>query len=364
MAEQSQAGAPEHGRISSIDAWRLVAVSMVIVGHIVAYSHPWFKEVIPGLVWRMAGMGTYGVLIFFCISGFVICRGLIREQQSNARVSLRGFYIRRFFRIVPPLALYLLAVTVLSLCQWVPVRGVDLARSATFLCNVKALGSCGWFLGHTWSLAYEEQFYVFFPLLFAAFLAHRRQGALTLTAAFMGLAMLSWFSGHDDLAYAFQMFVFMLCGCCAALYLDRFRAVTARIGPWTWAAVAVLTPAAMFWVVLPEPLHQFLLTMLVPPAVCVIVLCTPTQVAPVAAFFDNRRAAYLGKISFTVYLWQQLATANYAWSTPWTAVPLVGIVWLFAHWSFAYFERPLIARGSALSNAASAPACAAADSAL
>ena len=353
MAEHMQTS-PAHGRIPHIDAWRLIAVALVIIGHTVSYSHPWFAEVMPRLVWRLGCLGTYGVLIFFCISGFVICRGMIREQQQTSTVSLRGFYIRRFFRIVPPLALFLLAVTILHLNELIPMRDFDLARSATFLCNIKAMGACGWFVGHTWSLAYEEQFYVFFPLLFAAFLARRRQAILKLTAAFMVLSMLAWFGGHEDIAYAFQMFTFMLCGCCAALYLDEFKALTANVGPWTWCALAVMTPLVTFWIVLPDAIHQFLLGVVVPPAVCVIVLCTPTKAGLVARFFNNPTAGYLGQISFSVYLWQQLATANYAWSTPWTALPLVGLVWVFAHFSFACFERPMIARGSALSKAAMA----------
>jgi len=53
-----------------------------------------------------SNIGPLGVKVFFVISGFVICRLLILEEKRNSNVSLKGFYIRRVFRILPPLYLY------------------------------------------------------------------------------------------------------------------------------------------------------------------------------------------------------------------------------------------------------------------
>jgi peptidoglycan/LPS O-acetylase OafA/YrhL len=73
-----------------------------------------------------------------------------------------------------------------------------------------------------------------------------------------------------------------------------------------------------------------------------LVLGTPLAQPRVRAFFQNPLVSYLGKISYTVYLWQQLATAHYPALSPWWTVLFVVGVWLFAHGSYRYFERPLI----------------------
>lgn len=153
------------GRIHYIDAWRFIAIALVIASHIVEFSHPWYRANVPGLAWRFQGAGTFGVQIFFCISGFVICRGTLSELEKTGSVSVKGFYVRRFFRIVPPLLFYFLGVGVLAMAGIAEVSIGQFIQSGLFLCNISAFGDCSWWLGHTWSLAYEEQFYLLFPLL-------------------------------------------------------------------------------------------------------------------------------------------------------------------------------------------------------
>jgi peptidoglycan/LPS O-acetylase OafA/YrhL len=97
-----------------------------------------------------------GVAFFFVISGFVICSGLTREFEIRGRVSIGSFYVRRCFRILPPLILFLISVWALKI---VPPRSTG--NAALFLCN---LAPCDLKIAHTWSLAYEEQFYILFPI--------------------------------------------------------------------------------------------------------------------------------------------------------------------------------------------------------
>lgn len=144
-------------------------MSLVIIAHAIAYSNLRFlAETVPG-IWRLGRFGTLGVLIFFFISGFVICRGLIDEWTVASTVSLKAFYVRRAFRIFPPLWLWLVAAAFLATIGWGGRGSITLEQviyTVLFLCNgVWAVG-CSEVAGHTWSLAYEEQFYLVFPLLF------------------------------------------------------------------------------------------------------------------------------------------------------------------------------------------------------
>lgn len=339
-------------RIQYIDSWRFIAIALVLVCHVLAYSHPWYREQLPGLVWRLQNLGTFGVQIFFCISGFVICRGLLHEQSTTGAVGIRSFYIRRFFRIVPPLFIYMLAILALSMGGVVEASPEAFVKASLFLCNI-GTESCGWFLGHTWSLAYEEQFYLVFPVLFIAFAAPRTRHAIVLLTGLVMLTSLSMHAAsfHQTAEYA-STFVYMLMGCVAALYWQEWQAVLKRMPVAVWTALLVATPLLSGLIVLPHWLRYLVAVVLTPPAICAVVFGTPVSVPAIGKFFLNPVIAHLGKISFTVYLWQQLATAPYAESPLYFAFAALAGVFLVASLSYRYFEQPLIKLGNRYSQAA------------
>lgn len=151
-------------RIKEIDGLRALAVLAVMGFHY--------------LPQRFIG-GYIGVDLFFVISGFVITSALQRELVANGTISLRNFYARRFFRIVPPLGVMIggvllvtgwrfagqAALALLSIMNWYRVFSND--TGAVF--------------GHTWSLSIEEQFYLIWPL--ALLILHSRHHPRTIIYA-------------------------------------------------------------------------------------------------------------------------------------------------------------------------------------
>ena len=147
---------------ADIDGLRAIAVVAVILYHF------WGKA-LPG--------GFLGVDVFFVISGFLITRILVRENEAGDYSILR-FYDRRIRRIMPAL---LATMAVTSLIVWLiylPVDAVGYAKSViatlAFLSNAYFWrDGMAYFsndaitkpLLHTWSLGIEEQFYIVFPLL-------------------------------------------------------------------------------------------------------------------------------------------------------------------------------------------------------
>src|SRR5262249_53079377 len=109
---------------------------------------------------------TLGVCIFFVISGLIITKLALRERESGG-FSARKFYIRRVLRILPPFYAYLLFVLALTALGAIGQHSAEALEAAAFACNLTVI-DCGWFGGHSWSLAYEEQFYLLFPLLLLA----------------------------------------------------------------------------------------------------------------------------------------------------------------------------------------------------
>lgn len=157
-AERS--GSVTKGYRPDIDGLRALAVLLVV-----AY-HAW-PALVPG--------GYIGVDVFFVISGYLITR-LIIDDIARGQFSVADFYVRRSKRIFPALFAVVSATVILALPLLTPSAlaqlGSTVAATAGFFSNVAFWREAGYFdtaaelkpLLHTWSLAVEEQFYVFWPL--------------------------------------------------------------------------------------------------------------------------------------------------------------------------------------------------------
>ena len=167
-------------RVTSIDGLRAISVTLVIYFH--AFFLNTFKldraeipaqihSVPPWLDW--VWHGEKGVDVFFVISGFLICTLLLQEHATRGSVSLRAFYIKRFFRIVPA---YALLILVGLAADWPNAR--QFGWNLLFINNHAELGEA--FLPWAWSIAVEMQFYLLFPFLFIFF-----KGRIKRLAAFV-----------------------------------------------------------------------------------------------------------------------------------------------------------------------------------
>jgi len=112
------------------------------------------------MFWGVLFNGGYGVFIFFEISGFLITSLLLKEYEKRGSISLTGFYIRRVFRILPPLYVYIGVVVALAAAGFFRLTVLDVASAAFFFRNI---AGSGWPLEHLWSVTIEEQFYLVWP---------------------------------------------------------------------------------------------------------------------------------------------------------------------------------------------------------
>lgn len=175
-----------------IDGLRAIAVLSVLIYH-AGIS-------LPG--------GFVGVDIFFVISGYLITALLSKELEASGKISLLDFWERRARRIIPALAALVLTVLIAGFFLLLPEELEALGRSAMaqafFVANIFFWRASGYFEGpadqmpllHTWSLAVEEQFYLFFPailvLLFKIHLFRKRHFLLLiLSTAFLASLILS-----------------------------------------------------------------------------------------------------------------------------------------------------------------------------
>ena len=143
------------------------------------------------------GGGYVGVDIFFVISGYLITALILKEINGDG-FSLVTFWERRIRRILPALLVVVLATVVAGWFLYLPSDFLSIGQSvlaqAALISNIFFFRHTGYFadaadtqpLLHTWSLAVEEQFYVFFPLLLVGLARFRR---LSISKTIAGLAV-------------------------------------------------------------------------------------------------------------------------------------------------------------------------------
>lgn len=155
---------PKGEKIPHLDGLRGYSILTVIVLHS-GYQFPrWLSSL--GLLF---GNGTFGVDIFFVISGFLITTLLLQESDRTGSISLPDFYRRRIARIFPAAYTYVGVIALLNLVGILHVSWRGFIPASLFCWNYGALlniphdRSAIPVLNHFWSLSLEEQFYLLWP---------------------------------------------------------------------------------------------------------------------------------------------------------------------------------------------------------
>ncbi|GAC1663612.1 MAG: hypothetical protein NVS9B8_02910 [Candidatus Limnocylindrales bacterium] len=158
---------------TDLDGLRAIAVGLVILTHA---KWPWVNN-----------GGDAGVTAFFVLSGFLITSILAGQQERTGRIDIVAFYRRRIIRLAPAM-LGLLGFTLVVgvAIGWATQWQVGIASCLLYVSNWVQVANLNIDpLGHTWSLAIEEQFYLVWP---AVLILLRRR---VLTVAVLGIVVAS-----------------------------------------------------------------------------------------------------------------------------------------------------------------------------
>ncbi|KVA29318.1 acyltransferase family protein [Burkholderia ubonensis] len=346
-------------RVQQLTGLRAVAVAMVVVGHAEHVTPGGYTGWLAPL--RLLADGRLGVLIFFVLSGFLITNVLLGELKRTGSIALAPFYVRRVLRIWPACYAYLAVVALLAVAGWVDVSPRQWALAALHLWNYSvglgltadtALHPDGaWYLGHFWSLALEEQFYWFWPLLLL--FAVRRTNTRWLAALILIVPLVragTYFAApalRGQLRMMFHTGIDpILIGCYVALNRQRLEA---WIG--SWRGESRIVTAIVCIVLFAMPVIESELRGIWNITYGVTIEAALIGVLIVVLNFRNdlwcsrllqtRPMVFIGTISFSLYLWQQ-PFANPNLPIP-HGFPL-GILEAFAAATASYFliEKPFL----------------------
>ena len=297
--------------IPTLDGWRAIAVLLVLfshAGHSYAAMHAersWFDYI---------STATHGVNIFFALSGLLITSRLINEAETSGGISLRDFYIRRAFRILPAALLMLAVIAVLGAAGALPVVRQELYAAALFYRNylpaLLAPDASGFFTAHYWSLAVEEHFYLFWPALLL--LCGTRRGLWAAICVALGVALWRRVELHREIVHFHEV---------NPLYFVR---TDLRVDAIMWGAVMALVlarPGARAWLERHLGMAAFALLVAMFAGVVKVFGTRPTiwgaMLLPlfIAATVLRPRSAigrlletpamrWLGRLSYSLYLWE------------------------------------------------------------
>ncbi len=322
------------GQLPSLNGWRAISILLVLANHTL---------LMPGFPWEHSRFllnlfeGKIGVRFFFTISGFLITWLMLREEAATGKVSLKKFYIRRTLRIWPVYFSFVILLFILQCVGFVGQSPEAWRGLLTFTRNFRdevIINTPDVLSSHCWSLSIEEQFYVFWPLIFCSFGRSGRIGLLILailfSAAFRTIELLGLYDRHYG-HYLFQdlsTFGYLDClgwGCLGAIVL-AFQKI--RIEKMVKKRSIVWFSVCFILILIPY-ITQLGIGL---QSIGFIGLLLHSVISPQWGFYRLLNLKWIDKIgilSYSTYIWQQLIWV--LWPTP----PPQSLVFLWIPITFA-----------------------------
>ena len=330
-------------RIPSLDGLRALSIGLVILSHLLGTRGFPFG---PRALGTVGDFGYLGVKVFFVIAGYLITTLLVREHARTGTVSLRGFYVRRFFRIFPAFYAFIAVMVVASAAGLIHVSGRDLLAAVTYTMNYHYERS--WELGHIWSLSIEEQFYLMWPLVVLLVGRGRTAGAAT-TMIVLALACRAavwfWLRNDDLIEEAFPcMMDSIAVGCLLAAIAPRLDAsprYQRLLDSWLFLLVPVAVAIAQLPV---HPSVQYTIGTTVENLGLALIVDRAVRRPDdlVGVVLNWRPLVWLGTLSYSLYLWQEPFVNHYRHGTV-NSFPLnLGLAFACALASYYLIEKPIL----------------------
>jgi peptidoglycan/LPS O-acetylase OafA/YrhL len=303
--------------------------------------------------------------LFFAISGILICSRLLEEERRFGKISLRGFYIRRVCRIQPAAMLYLAVIGIMALLHRLPLTFGAFVSAALYFRNYYpfhgGINNATEFTNHFWSLSMEEHFYLFLPMFLVLCVKRRAMilaviagllaawnAIVTVTPALQFGPVLVWRTDVSLNEIVIPALIAILLGT-----PNIEQSAVKWVRPWSALLLAV---ALSVFAKVHMPALSTVAGILVYPLLLLGTMLHPQSY--LTRFLELAPLRFIGRISFSLYLWQQLLfTGTYTGAPPLglLAVFPLNFITVFALATLTYYavEKPMIRLGHRLAPPAS-----------
>ena len=364
---------PEYARFRqvrffrSLDGLRALSIAGVIWLHC-WWGTPFYPRLEAMPVLRQ---GSFGVHIFFVISGFLITTLLLRERDKFRRISIRDFYIRRALRIWPLYYATICLYTVIVLLLERNARGQNFFHylpcfiTYTYTWCITPKWTPGIF-NLAWTLATEEQFYAFWPLVLRVF---RGAWSSIIIVSLIGLRIAAERGWTNSILPPGSLPARIVLSIAVAICLGVLLAQSMhseRCFPWLYRVLGQKwsAPTALFVVAMCLfPVHPSLLAAYFATA-ALVGACVIREDNGLASLLQFRPIAYMGVLSYGMYLLNSLSVhavqavlGRFGLLNPLLVFPFaLGLATASAFVSYRYFESRFLELKSRFSRLRPAPA--------
>jgi peptidoglycan/LPS O-acetylase OafA/YrhL len=307
------------GYLPSLDGWRALAILGVMITHDMPWTLGRYSTA------RYKGFGGVGVQLFFAISGLLITTRILEEEKLRGHFDLRGFYIRRLFRIQPAAYAYLAVIGLLMLLGILHQPWIYWWGAVGFFENFLFKGIShipeSFFVGHFWSLAVEEHFYILLSLFL--FFVHKRRVVWLAAATFVLFAINHYAQIHglyDGMATGRRTYwqlqnLTLPATMAVALQFGPVREFVRKwLHPWTAALYTIALVVLHRWMYSRHHADAFTLFGFASEAGFVATYCFAVWVLSTMTHGESfatrvleiRWLRWIGRISYSLYLWHVL----------------------------------------------------------
>lgn len=334
-----------------LDGLRGIAILCVI------FSHALLDH---GMNYFCYALGMIGVQTFFVISGFLITTLLLKEKVSKGKVSLKNFYIRRFLRLAPVAYLFLFVVAVLTYIFKLDLSLASYLSAALYVKNLPFAHGHDRLVGHFWTLAIEEQFYIIFPIL----LIYRPNKYLVIILLLMLFIPILQYLGFNKIGVFYSnslihilTFIIIalfgsgtfaiLSGSLLSLLMFKGILDLKKINSNYWLSFVIFIIAAAIRYATVYPIYFVDIgIVLFSFGIAYVILLSLKSSSFFNLILNNSLMIKIGVLSYSLYVWQALFTHYFIWEgwfkfsdSLWLNLP---ILFLVAYISYNFYERTFL----------------------
>ncbi|MBO9200915.1 MULTISPECIES: acyltransferase family protein [Niastella] len=342
----------KHKLIPSLNGLRAISILLVIFGHY-GILNDTLRKFYP---LQILENGSLGVNVFFAISGFLITTLLIEEEKKTGTISLKSFYKRRTLRIFPAYYFMLLVYFILQRYNLIFLSGNSWLTALTYTKYFNH--SLDIYSEHLWSLSVEEHFYLCWPFIFYYFPSRK---TFVLLFFIILVPFLRIFGNVRGIPYfeidsitIFQRADSLLLGCLLALHYDKFCLffnklfksikfpllfIFLMLTLIQYLAVALQLTKWHFYFTVPLLGPSGTITILL---ILMLIVYSINCTGWWYTFLNSRIMDYIGRLSYSLYLWQQIIIFGSLKFVPERPYSLL-VIFLVANVSYYFIERPFLA---------------------